>query len=95
MKCDRVKRLLPGYLDGALQLGAGSETHLMIGRHLELCGGCREELQSYLALFSLMSRVDRPAPPRIWPCGFVLRPRNASPITPGSIMHGGPARARS
>jgi len=63
MKCDRVKRLLPGYLDGALQLGAGSETHLMIGRHLELCGGCREELESYLALSSLMSRVERSAPP--------------------------------
>jgi hypothetical protein len=63
MECDRVKRLLPGYLDGAVQLNSGSETHLMIGRHLELCGGCREELQSYLALSSLMSRVERPAPP--------------------------------
>jgi len=63
MQCDNVKRLLPGYLDGGLQLDAGSETHLMLGRHLELCGECREELQSYLALSSLMSRVERPAPP--------------------------------
>jgi len=63
MECDKVKRLLPGYLDGALQLDSGSETHLMMGRHLELCGGCREELQSYLAMSSLMSRVERPAPP--------------------------------
>jgi hypothetical protein len=63
MECDKVKRLLPGYLDGGLQLDAGSETHLMLGRHLELCGECREELQSYLALSSLMSRVERPAPP--------------------------------
>lgn len=63
MECDKVKRLLPGYLDGGLQLDAGSETHLMLGRHLELCGECREELQSYLALSSVMSRVERPAPP--------------------------------
>jgi hypothetical protein len=63
MECDKVKRLLPGYLDGGLQLDAGSDTHLMLGRHLELCGECREELQSYLALSSLMSRVERPAPP--------------------------------
>ena len=63
MECDKVKRLLPGYLDGGLQLDARSETHLMLGRHLELCGECREELQSYLALSSLMSRVERPAPP--------------------------------
>jgi hypothetical protein len=63
MECDRVKKLLPGYLDGALPSGAWSETHLMIGQHLELCGECREELQDYLALSSLMSHVERPAPP--------------------------------
>ena len=63
MNCDRVKRLLPGYLDGALQLDSGSETHLMIGRHLGVCWECREELRSYQALSSLMSRVERPAPP--------------------------------
>jgi hypothetical protein len=63
MECNRVKKLLPGYLDGALPSGAWSETHLMIGQHLELCGQCREELQDYLALSSLMSRVERPVPP--------------------------------
>ena len=63
MECDRVKRLLPGYLDGALPSGAWSETHLMIGQHLELCGECREELQDYLALSSLMSHVERAVPP--------------------------------
>jgi hypothetical protein len=63
MECNRVKKLLPGYLDGALPSGGGSETHLMIGRHLELCGECREELQDYLALSSLMSHVERPVPP--------------------------------
>jgi hypothetical protein len=63
MECEKVKTLLPGYLDGGLQLDDGSESHLMIGRHLEVCGECREELQGYLALSSLMSRVERAAPP--------------------------------
>jgi len=63
MECEKVKTLLPGYLDGGLQLDDGSESHLMIGRHLEVCGECREELQGYLTLSSLMSRVERAAPP--------------------------------
>jgi hypothetical protein len=63
MECNRVRELLPGYLDGALPLGAIAETHLTIGKHLELCGKCRQDLQSYVDLSSLMSRVDRPAPP--------------------------------
>jgi len=63
MECNKVERLLPGYLDGALPSGAGSETHLMIGHHLELCVECRDELLNYLALSSLMSRVERPVPP--------------------------------
>ena len=63
MECNRVRQLLPGYLDGALPSGAWSETHLMVGHHLEHCEECREELQEYLELSSLMSRVQRPAPP--------------------------------
>ncbi len=63
MECEKVKTLLPGYLDGGLHLDDGSESHLMIGQHLEACGECREELQGYLTLSSLMSRVERAAPP--------------------------------
>src|ERR1700720_662028 len=63
MECEKVKSLLPGYLDGALHLDTGAETHLSIWGHLELCEECREDLQSYLALSSLMSRVERPDPP--------------------------------
>jgi hypothetical protein len=63
MECERVKRLLPGYLDGALPSRSWSESHVMIGRHLEICGDCREELQAYQAMSSVMSRVQRPAPP--------------------------------
>jgi hypothetical protein len=63
MECKKVTQLLPGYLDGALPSGAWSETHVMIGHHLEACESCREELRTYHALSSLMSRVERPAPP--------------------------------
>jgi predicted anti-sigma-YlaC factor YlaD len=58
MECEKVKSLLPGYLDGALHLDTEAETHLSIGRHLELCEECREDLQSYLALSSLMSLCE-------------------------------------
>jgi len=63
MECKKVAQLLPGYLDGALPSGTWSETHVMIGQHLEGCKQCRKELQAYHALSSLMSRVERAAPP--------------------------------
>ena len=63
MDCQQVQRWLPGYLDGALPAGARSETRVMIGRHLEQCDVCRQELQSYQVLSSLMSQVRRPEPP--------------------------------
>ncbi|MGH9679902.1 MAG: anti-sigma factor family protein, partial [Candidatus Acidiferrales bacterium] len=63
MTCEEVKQWLPGYLDGALPMGGRSETRARIGRHLEACEECRDELQAYLALTSLMSQVERPAPP--------------------------------
>jgi hypothetical protein len=61
--CERVRRLLPGYLDGALPAGMFSEGHKTVGQHLEGCRSCREELQAYQSLSSLMSRVQRPTPP--------------------------------
>jgi hypothetical protein len=61
--CEKVKELLPGYLDGALPSGGMGGTHVAIGHHLERCGVCRDELQAYLALSSLMSQVQHPAPP--------------------------------
>ena len=63
MDCKKVMRLLPGYLDGALPAGNGVGTHVMMGKHLELCSDCREELQRYAQLSSWMSRVERAAPP--------------------------------
>ena len=64
MECKMVQRLLPGYLDGALPSRPWAETHVMVGHHLEACSDCREELQRYLELSSLMSQVQRPVPPR-------------------------------
>ena len=63
MNCEQVKRWLPGYLDGAMPAGARSDTHAVIGRHLQGCAFCREELQAYLALSSLMSQGLRRVPP--------------------------------
>jgi hypothetical protein len=63
MECNRVRQLLPGYLDDALPSDARSETHLMVGQHLQHCRECCEELQEYIELSSLMSRVQRSAPP--------------------------------
>jgi Putative zinc-finger len=61
--CEKARELLPGYLDGAAMMGAGADTHVSVGHHLERCEDCREELQAYQAMSSLMSGVKRPAPP--------------------------------
>ena len=64
MDCKKVRRLLAGYLDDALPSGSRHETHLTIGRHFgPRCGECREELHRYYQLSSLMSQVQRSAPP--------------------------------
>ena len=63
MNCEKVKKLLPGYLDGAVMTGTWADTHVSIGRHLEICGDCREELRVYQVMSSMMSGVQRPAPP--------------------------------
>ena len=63
MNCEQVREWLPGYLDGALPVGGYSDTHAKIGKHLESCSECREELQAYHALAGLMSQVECPVPP--------------------------------
>ena len=63
MKCEKVRQLLPGYLDGAALAGSVPDTHVSLGHHLESCEDCREELRAYQALSSIMSGVQRPAPP--------------------------------
>jgi hypothetical protein len=63
VNCEKVKKLLPGYLDGAVPASAWSDTHVSIGHHLESCADCRDELRVYQALSSMMSNVQRPTPP--------------------------------
>jgi hypothetical protein len=63
VNCEKVRRYLPGYLDGAVPTGTWSDTHVSVGQHLESCADCREELNAYQALSSMMSRVQRVVPP--------------------------------
>lgn len=74
MDCEKVRRLLPGYLDDAMPTGIWAGTHVSVGRHLENCKACREELGSYQALSSMLSHV-RPAMP---PADLALRIRVAA-----------------
>jgi hypothetical protein len=61
--CEKVRGLLPGYLDGAVPTGTWSGTHLSVGHHLETCDDCRRELNAYQSMSTMMSRMKRPAPP--------------------------------
>jgi hypothetical protein len=63
VNCEKVRKLLPGYLDGAVLTGTWSDRHVTIGHHLESCEDCRDELRAYQVMSSMMSSVQRPAPP--------------------------------
>lgn len=63
MNCEKVRQLLPGYLDGAVPAGTWSNMHASIGQHLESCEECRDELRAYQAMSSIMSSVQRRTPP--------------------------------
>jgi hypothetical protein len=63
VNCDKVRQLLPGYLDDAIPAGAWTDTHVSVGRHLESCVACREELRAYQTMSSVMSSVRRAVPP--------------------------------
>jgi hypothetical protein len=63
MTCRRIVPLLPGYLDGALPDGLGSEGHAVIASHLEACLSCRRELERYRHIQRVTSVSNRPTPP--------------------------------
>ncbi|HYB61234.1 MAG TPA: anti-sigma factor [Methylomirabilota bacterium] len=63
MTCGRIRELLPGYLDGALPGPERAAWHGEIGQHLAECPGCRQEMERYKELSSVMSRVERVSPP--------------------------------
>lgn len=63
MKCATVRKNLAGYLDDALIGSERVKERAAISEHLELCGGCREELQRFRKLAVLLSRVPKTVPP--------------------------------
>jgi len=63
MKCTTVRRNLAGYLDDALIGTERVKERTAISEHLELCSGCREELQRFRKLAVLLSRVPKNVPP--------------------------------
>jgi Putative zinc-finger len=63
MKCQKVRTRLAGYLDDALAGAPAPEERREIGKHLESCEHCREELQHYRKLSVLLSRMPRAVPP--------------------------------
>lgn len=54
MNCEQARRHLPGYLDGAV----ASKYHLRVRGHLEACGDCREELESFRRLAVCLANVQ-------------------------------------
>lgn len=63
MKCATVRKNLAGYLDDALIGEERVSKRAAISEHLELCSGCREELQRFRKLSVLLSRVPKSVPP--------------------------------
>src|SRR5260370_19794122 len=63
MKCNTVRTKLAGYLDGAITGGAGVQERVKVGKHLEGCGVCREELERFRKLAVMLSRVPKNIPP--------------------------------
>lgn len=63
MKCTTVRKNLAGYLDDAWIGEERVGKRAAISEHLELCGGCREELQRFRKLAVLLSRVPKNVPP--------------------------------
>ncbi|HKW62168.1 MAG TPA: hypothetical protein VJN89_06455 [Candidatus Acidoferrum sp.] len=63
MKCTTVQKNLAGYLDDALIGPERMRERAAISEHLELCSGCREELQRFRKLAVLLSRMPKNVPP--------------------------------
>jgi len=59
MNCHAAERRLAGYLDGAID----SREHARVREHLELCAGCREQLERYRRLAISLAHVEAAPPP--------------------------------
>jgi len=67
LTCASVKRLLPGYLDGALPDAVRPRLHLRVAQHLDSCSGCRAELERYRQLSRMVLAVCSQEPPQSLP----------------------------
>jgi hypothetical protein len=63
LSCKHVRRVLPGYLDGAIPEGGEGNSHAAIHAHLAECQGCRHELSRYQVLQQMLAKRERVAPP--------------------------------
>ena len=59
MTCRKVRRNLPGYLDGALS----TREHADVARHLPGCVECRGQLEGYSRMAALLAHAEPPPPP--------------------------------
>jgi len=57
LTCAFVRRLLPGYLDGAVPDAVGPRYHVRIAQHLDSCSACRAELERYSQLSRMVLAV--------------------------------------
>jgi len=67
MNCLQTQRLLPGYLDGAIEAG----DHARVRAHLAWCAECREQLEQYRVMAVCLANVETAAAP----AGLALRIR--------------------
>src|SRR5271170_1431700 len=63
MKCNTVRANLAGYMDDAITGAAQARERVQVREHLDGCASCREELERFRKLSSLLSRVPRSLPP--------------------------------
>jgi len=59
MNCTQAKKILPGYLDGAI----GAAEHTRLREHLESCVACRQQLDRYRLQAAYLARLEPVAAP--------------------------------
>jgi hypothetical protein len=63
MNCSSVHAKLAGYMDGTIAGATQAQERIQLRKHLDECTGCREELERFRKLSTLLSRMPRSVPP--------------------------------
>jgi hypothetical protein len=63
MNCSSVRAKLAGYMDGTIAGATQAQERIQLRKHLDECTSCREELERFRKLSTLLSRVPRGLPP--------------------------------